>query len=348
MTILILAATIAAIISPTQGYVGDKVTVDAPAKVVEFSGPNKTFISAAVVGSTTYVPTGAITGPVKIGKVQAQFTVLTSPVVVEPETATVQTRTLGPGTYSFGSNQNGQASGAPLKKTYEDYMDLPVEKPEPLPPKTQKPTPPSPPNPPQPPPHEVPPSIYGKDIHSSSGTIYYVLDISGSMGWDMGQYTAPDGSTATGVRIDRAKSELTKSITSLPKSFKFNVMAYDCSYYQWKTSMQPVDDVNKASAIKWVGSLQPQGATGTGPAMTIALQDKENKLVVLLTDGAPNCGSRDEDGSWDCMMGHLSQIDCANTQKARIDVFGIGATGTFKQWCIMVASQNGGSYTDVR
>ena len=61
---------------------------------------------------------------------------------------------------------------------------------------------------------------------SKTSSIVYVIDISGSMGWDMGQYTAPDGSTKTGCRLDRAKAELTKSVMSLPNNFKFNIVSW--------------------------------------------------------------------------------------------------------------------------
>jgi len=214
---------------------------------------------------------------------------------------------------------------------------------------TPTPTPPTPPDPPTPVTNpQQPPTIYGKDLKSENGTVFYVIDISGSMGWDVGQYTTPDGKTATGCRLDRAKSELTKSVLSLPQNFKFNMLSYDCGTYPWMGSMVPADAGNKNAAVGWISQLQPQGATGTGPAGAAGLSDRQNKLMVLLTDGAPNCGAGDESGDQGCMDAHRAMIDQGNTQHAVINVFGIGATGDFKAFCMAVASDNAGSYTDVR
>ena len=42
-------------------------------------------------------------------------------------------------------------------------------------------------------------------------------------------------------------------------------------------------------------------------------------------------------------------ISAANTQKATINTFGIGAYGIFKQFCVDISTQNGpGTYTDVK
>jgi len=225
-------------------------------------------------------------------------------------------------------------------------LDLPMDAPKIAPPTPTPPTPPENPTPVTNP--NNPPTIYGKDLKSENGTVVYVIDISGSMGWDIGQYITPDGKTATGARIDRAKAELTRSVTSLPMNFKFNMVSFDCSYYPWMANTVPADAGNKSAAIGWISMLQPQSATGTGPATAAALSDRSNKLLVLLTDGAPNCGAGDESGDQACMDAHRMMIDQGNTQHAVINVFGIGATGDFKAFCMQVAADNAGSYTDVR
>ena len=155
--------------------------------------------------------------------------------------------------------------------------------------------------------------------------------------------------------MDRAKSGLTRSVTSLPKNFRFQLEAFDCSQYWWRLpflgpdSMPVADETAKADAIKWISDLKPQGATGTASAMepALALYPK-NKLVVLLTDGAPNCGAGNESGDLSCMDAHRSRISSANTHHAVIDVFAIGATGDFRGFCLEVAKDSGGSFQDVR
>lgn len=185
-----------------------------------------------------------------------------------------------------------------------------------------------------------PPVIYGEEIDSENDTIYYVLDISCSMGWDFQMYTTDDGSLSFGPRLARAKAELIKSVLGLSDNFKFNIIAYDCGVRSWQTALQEATEPNKQSAKTWVMALMQMGATGTGPATASALSDKENTAVVLLTDGAPNCGANDASG-------HRSIIRNANTQGAVIDVFGIAASGSYRSFCQGVASDSGGAYHDI-
>ena len=192
-----------------------------------------------------------------------------------------------------------------------------------------------------------PPTMAGRNLPSST-SVFYVIDVSGSMGWDMGQYTLPDGTTALGDRLDRAKSELVKSIRSLPSTCLFNIVSHDCDQYFWKTGMVAADDPAKTDAYAWIANLQPLGATGTGPAVAAALTSSPtNKLVVLLSDGGANCGAGDESGSDACLAAHRQLILGANTQGAEIDVVGFDSTGSFDQFLAGIASDNGGTYVQL-
>ncbi|MCO5168718.1 MAG: VWA domain-containing protein [Planctomycetes bacterium] len=232
----------------------------------------------------------------------------------------------------------GLGSGTGTTPTPAGDLDLPVEKPV-APAPTPPPAPPTPPDRPDPR-DEPPPTIYGEEISSENDTISYVLDISCSMDWDRRSYTTLEGTTASGTRLDRAKVELLRSIMGLSRNFKFNVIAYDCGTQRWQREMQEASDRNKQSAAAWVRRLTPIGATATGPACALALGDRQNMSVVLLTDGAPNCGANGFDG-------HRRMISRANSQGATINVFGISASGVFRQFCQNVAADAGGSYFDV-
>jgi len=185
-----------------------------------------------------------------------------------------------------------------------------------------------------------PPTIYGEEIDTETDTIIYVLDISCSMGWDPQSYTTLNGSISNGPRLDRAMVELAKSIRGLSDNFKFNVIAYDCSTRQWARSMVEANDKNKQSAIAWTSELAPTGSTATGPGTALALADKENASVVLLTDGMPNCGAEGASG-------HRAMISNANSQGATISVFGIAASGSYRAFCQAVAGDSGGRYFDI-
>lgn len=192
------------------------------------------------------------------------------------------------------------------------------------------------------------PRFFGQEIKSENATVFYVIDISGSMAWDMASFIDATGAVRNGNRLDRAKAELVRSVTSLPENFKFDMLAYDCSAYEWRPDLVAASAANKADAVRWTMALEPGGGTGTGPATALVLRTKSLKLAVLLTDGAPNCFLGGLTGSLDDFEAHRRIIREANLNAAVVNVYGIGATGPFRQFCVDVATDNGGTYTDVR
>jgi len=185
-----------------------------------------------------------------------------------------------------------------------------------------------------------PPVFYGEEIDTETDSIFYVLDISCSMSQDPMVIVNLEGQLAIASRLTRAKNELIRSINGLSDNFEFNIVAYACATLQWAPAMLQATDANKQSATGWTLMLFPMGATATGPATSIALADRDNRSVVLLTDGAPNCGA-------DTMSAHRLMIQNANSQGATINVFGISASGTYRAFCQGVAADSGGVYIDL-
>jgi hypothetical protein len=304
---------------------------------------------------------------------------LASLAIVVALSAAAVTRANGPATGSAGPAAGGGTSAAPTNAPKDDLkrdLDLPVEKPV----KREAVPPPPAPIAPEPGPptngDDTPPTFYGTQIRSENQTIIYVIDISNSMSSNIAQYVDATGFLTSGSRLDRAKAELLKSIQMLPPSFRFNVFSYNCAVKQWQPQTVPADTDNKNGACVWVMSMTTDdqlpsgeqthlGGTATGPAVALALQDKSNKLVMLLTDGRPNCGAG-PDPVWnfvpgppphwegpinqaDINNGHRVMIRDANTQGAIINVFGIAADEPLmRQFCMDVATDAHGSYTDVR
>jgi hypothetical protein len=201
------------------------------------------------------------------------------------------------------------------------------------------------PVPPAPPPADDPkdepaPVFYGEELESPSASVVFVLDVSGSMA----QPAFSQESGYNGPRkIDTARRELVKAISMLPDSWRFDVVAYDDVSCLWRPALALADEEHKRDASAWVQSREPYGATGTGPAVALALSlDRSNMYVVLLTDGAPNVP--DARPEW-----HRQVIRDSNAQRARIDVFGIEAnTPAMRSFCLGVATDSGGSYVDAR
>jgi hypothetical protein len=241
-------------------------------------------------------------------------------------------------------------------------MDLPVVRPTPPPalllesgrrvdPRGLSPDPtplPAPGGPEKDPRDEPPPVFFGEEIDSEGGSIVFVIDRSGSMDEPMRPVQrglGPDGQSVvlgedSPTRMEVARRELVRCISSLERSMRFNIYAYDCGTLRWSHDLQPADADRKASACAWVSALFAGGATGTGPATAYALgEHRECVSYVLLTDGEPNCGADPHH--------HRRQIADANTQHAAITVFGIAATAGHRAFCQQVASDSGGSYYDV-
>ncbi|RME88291.1 MAG: VWA domain-containing protein [Planctomycetota bacterium] len=175
------------------------------------------------------------------------------------------------------------------------------------------------------------PEFYGEDLSSDSDSLVFVVDFSCSM---------------SGSRIAKAKAEVAKAINGLTKNFKFSVVTFSCDIMVWSQQLKDATDTNKAAAAGWVSSQSTRGATGTGVAVKTALKlDTKNKLVVLLTDGAPNClGSN----YWATSNDHLNMIMSSNSQKAKIDVFAIQPwSGSYRSFCQKIAQQTGGKYKEV-
>lgn len=185
--------------------------------------------------------------------------------------------------------------------------------------------------------NEFDPELYNEKLPVVVKSIIYVVDCSGSMWIECGEFLDADGFPTTTTRLNRAKIELANSISGLPEDFKFNIYAYDCDTRKWANQCKLATQHNKNDAIGWVNNLEPGGATGTGLAVTLALTENlDNLTIALLSDGAPNCGFLAAE--------HRAMISTNNIQHATIYCFGISAWGLFEQFLKDVAADNGGAY----
>ena len=126
----------------------------------------------------------------------------------------------------------------------------------------------------------------------------------------------------------------------LDRSMEFNLHMYDCAVTSWQRTLQPATTSLVQDAQNWVQQIVATGATGTGVAVAEALRDPAIMTVILITDGAPNCGASGA-------AGHLAMIQNANVQGAEIHTFGIAASGSYRQFLQDVAATSGGIYVDV-
>lgn len=196
---------------------------------------------------------------------------------------------------------------------------------------------------------EDPPTFYGQKLVEASSLVY-VIDCSGSMGLTMGSGLDMNGWMQVGLsRMERAKAEIARSVESLPVSIKFNIVAYESRIWSWSKILEEADAGHKKSARAFIADLQPSGMTETGPAVVVALKLNPN-VICLLSDGAPN-GSV---AGWWGVAGeqleinwHRDLIRSTNKGRCQINVYGVGCEGAFKEFCVNVAGDNRGSFTEV-
>mgnify|MGYP001599435261 FL=1 len=196
-----------------------------------------------------------------------------------------------------------------------------------------------------------PPTIYGMEVKSESGSIVFVIDRSGSMGMDLEISIDNLGQIATSDRMGRAKSELTKSIASLPMNFKFDVVSFDTTVETLWGELRVANEINKPSACGWVMALAPGGATSTGLAMARGLSYKGNKMVILITDGQPNGDSIRWCGNVPPEL-HRQDIAWFNAShdSARVNVVGIACPSgsLMEEFCRGVAQDSGGIFINAK
>jgi von Willebrand factor type A domain len=196
---------------------------------------------------------------------------------------------------------------------------------------------------------EPPPLFFGEEIVTLGQRLVFVIDRSRSMYRKVQPFEDDAGQIVVdGNRFDRARSELRRSIASLPENVEFNVVFYGTCVVSCWPSARPADAEAKAEAFAYIAGIKPDGWTNTGAAVGAALSDGADS-VVLLSDGVPNY--------IDCLSNleitpqqHRAFIQQENGEGATINAFGIGVQSNQDARDFMqgVAADSGGYYIEVQ
>ena len=111
----------------------------------------------------------------------------------------------------------------------------------------------------------------------------YLIDISGSMGWDI------NGNGVT--LLDLAKEQLFDVLGNLAESTKFNVILFDGVIEPWEAAPQLATAKNLGRAQKFVRKHGPRGSTNIYDPLELALRNGGIDELYLLSDGHPNTGA---------------------------------------------------------
>ncbi|MCZ6691709.1 MAG: VWA domain-containing protein [Planctomycetota bacterium] len=193
-----------------------------------------------------------------------------------------------------------------------------------------------------------PPPFFGEDGGiGEKMKIVWCLDRSGSMSYNGGTFTGPDGNPMTGSRWDRCKAEASIALSQLTPEWEFGVLTYACNRDKYKPDLVPAEASEVSGAIAWLNGHFPWGGTGTGPAQAEAFHHADGGTVEgsatcwLRSEGQPNCGAQGT-------TGHKAIALAANGTGHVLNTVGIADTGRFAAFMRELAEATGGVYVHVQ
>lgn len=130
------------------------------------------------------------------------------------------------------------------------------------------------------------PSFFG--IRIISERVIFVLDVSGSMAWELGGENSSYGDP---VRIDVAKKELMKVLENLNEDALFNMIVFSSDVNGWlDDGIAGSTKRTRDEAIEYVERLGAGGGTNIHGAFQAAFEDPDVDTIVFLSDGEPTVG----------------------------------------------------------
>jgi len=128
-------------------------------------------------------------------------------------------------------------------------------------------------------------------IPSTSRRMLFVIDVSGSMqDLVVDRAKFQEGGYKSFQRLDIVKTELIRTLENLDGNTYFNILAFATQVKSWKKGLVQGNILNRQSAISWVASLKPIGATGPGDIAMAGLGGdaglalgKTNSMGALMT-----------------------------------------------------------------
>jgi len=160
------------------------------------------------------------------------------------------------------------------------------------------------------------PSVYATPIVGR--TVVLVVDTSYSMrDRDPASTDASIDPNSPPSKLDVAKAEIVRMLSSLPPTTQVNIVAFSSSMTTLWTTPRMVDDAALDEAIRWVATLQPGDETAPLPALGAA-DAMHPDQIVFVSDGRPTNRGDDD-------RALLAIADTVAAHGARLDIVGIGA-----------------------
>lgn len=142
-----------------------------------------------------------------------------------------------------------------------------------------------------------------------SSRLVFVLDVSRSMGWN--------------GRLERAQQELVRVLEALPRSTRFNIVAFSDRPWRWEAGLVAATRGAVRRATEFVRRQQPLAGTASHEALAAAFADLEADTVFFLSDGQP-AGATLRDP--DLILADVAQWNRTRRVRVHAIAFMIGAT----------------------
>lgn len=160
---------------------------------------------------------------------------------------------------------------------------------------------------------------------------FWCLDRSCSMGW--------------GGRLPVLKSEFSTAIDSLSDESEFSAIHFGSSFNTFSHIPLEANLGNREAAKEWINQVEALGGTCLAPAgvalVNISqLSDKDNKVILVLSDGVPGCG-----GTSGGPSETLTAITSANWERTPINTIYISTDNSGIAFMQALATMNGGTFS---
>jgi uncharacterized protein YegL len=194
-------------------------------------------------------------------------------------------------------------------------------------------------------------SFFG--FRGATGSIVYVVDISGSM----------IQGTKDRTSYEKLEDEVVKSINALSPAMKFNLITFGSEAFVYQRTMVGATPMEKEKAVKWLKSYSPclllaSGQSQGTDAIWVSMKGRRHNqtssklalnkafeqgpdTIVFVSDGEPTDDQRDK------VLWSVREHQETRAKRAVVNVFAYKAdSGQF--FMEKLAKDNGGKYTDIR
>jgi len=194
-------------------------------------------------------------------------------------------------------------------------------------------------------------SFFG--FRGATGSIVYVVDISGSM----------IQGTKDRTSYEKLEQEVIKSINALSPAMKFNVITFGSEAFVYQRTMVGATPMEKEKAVKWLKSYSPclllasgqmqgndaawvsaKGRRHNQTSSKLALNkafEQGPDTIVFVSDGEPTDDQRDK------VLWSVREHQESRSKRAVINVFAYKADSG-QYFMEKLAKDNGGKYSDIR